>query len=104
MRKGIPSPQIPKALQPYFQEYGVSQLNITRDANLIIQRVLEFGTWKEIRGLFERYGSKLIRLFLRERGERLWRPVTFPYWRKLMGIRRWRKSPFPATRNELWNH
>ena len=104
MQRALSSPQIPSGLKPYFQEYDIARLDITRDANLIIQRVLEFGTWDEIRWLFEIYRSKRIRLFLRERGERLLKPVTFNYWRKLLDIRRWRKSPFPTAKGELWNH
>ena len=104
MQKAASSTQIPVGLKPYFQEYDITRLDLSRDANLVIQRVLEFGTWDEIRWLFETYSSKRIRLFLRERGERLLQPVTFNYWRKLLGIRRWRKSPFPTTKNELWNH
>ncbi|MEO7839380.1 MAG: hypothetical protein ABIU06_08530, partial [Anaerolineales bacterium] len=91
-------------LKPYFQEYDIARLDIARDANLIIQRVLEFGTWEEIRWLFETYRSKRIRLFLRGYGERWLKPVTFNYWRKLLNIRRWRKSPFPTSKGELWNH
>ena len=98
------SPQIPAGLKPHFQEYDIARLDITRDANLIIQRVLEFGNWEEIRWLFETYRSKRIRLFLRERGERLLKPITFNYWRRLMGIRRWRKSPFSTPKRDLWNH
>ena len=78
------SRQIPVALKPYFQEYDIAQLDVTRDANLIIQRVLEFGTWDEIRWLFEIYRGNRIRLFLREHGERGLKPITFNYWRKLL--------------------
>lgn len=95
------SARIPGGLKPYFQEYDIARLHITRDANLVIQRTLEFGTWEEIRWLFETYRSKRIRLFLRERGERLLQPVTFNYWRKLLGIRRWKKSPFSTSKGEL---
>ena len=104
MQRTLSSPQIPGGLKPYFQEYDIARLDIPRDANLIIQRTLEFGTWDEIRWLFEIYRSKRVRLFLRERGERLLKPVTFNYWRELLGIRRWRKSPFPTPKGELWNH
>jgi len=104
MQRALPAPQIPTGLKPYFQEYDITQLGITRDANLIIQRVLEFGTWDEIRWLFETYRSKRIRLFLREHGERWLKPVTFNYWRKLLGIRRWKKSPFPTAQGELWKY
>jgi uncharacterized protein DUF6922 len=104
MQRATSSSQIPRGLKPYFQEYDITRLDIIRDANLIIQRALEFGTWDEIRWLFETYRSKRIRLFLRERGERLLKPVTFNYWRKLLGIRRWKKAPFPISKGELWNH
>ncbi|MBI5822775.1 MAG: hypothetical protein HZB18_02015 [Chloroflexi bacterium] len=104
MHRPLSSPQIPIGLKPYFQEYDLARLDIARDANLIIQRILEFGTWDEIRWAFDIYHSKRIRLFLREYGERWLKPVTFNYWRKLLGIRRWRKSPFSTTKGELWNH
>jgi len=104
MQKASPTPQIPIGLKPYFQEYDIKRLDIAQDANLIIQRVLEFGTWDEIRWLFETYRSKRIRLFLREHGERWLKPVTFYYWRKLLDVRRWKKSPFPTMKDELWNH
>lgn len=96
--------QIPPGLKPYFQEYDISQLDIARDANLIIQRTLEFGTWDELRWLFAAYHRKRLSLFLREHGERMLKPVTFNYWRKLLGIRKWKKSPFSVAGEELWNH
>ena len=104
MRSAFYLLQIPIGLKPYFQEYDITQLDMTRDANLIIQRVLEFGTWDELRWLFETYRGKRIRLFLREHGERALKPITFYYWRKLLGVRRWKKSPFPTPKGELWNH
>ena len=103
MQSAFSASQIPASLKPYFQEYNLASLNIAEDANLIIQRTLEFGTWDEIRWLFQTYRVKRIRLFLREHGERWLKPVTFYYWRKLLGIRKWKKSPFPETR-ELWDH
>jgi hypothetical protein len=104
MQRAPSASQIPKGLKPYFQEYDIKRLDIARDANLIIQRVLEFGTWDEIRWLFETYQSKRVRIFLRERGVRLLKPVTFNYWRKVLGIRRWKKSSFPTAKGDLWNH
>jgi hypothetical protein len=96
------SNQIPAELKAHFQEYDTSQLDFTRDANLIIQRALEFGTWDEIRWLFETYRLKRIRLFLREHGQLWLKPATFHYWCKLLGIRKWKTSPFPTAKGELW--
>ncbi len=91
---------IPTSLKPYFQEYDLEDLHLRRDADLIIQRTLEFGNWVEIRWLFQTYRRERIRRFLREHGERWLKPVTFNYWRKLLGLRRWKPAPFRS--GELW--
>jgi hypothetical protein len=95
--------RIPEPLWPHFQEYDPASLDLESDADLIIQRTLEFGTWDEVRWLFVTYGSERIRAFLRMRGERLLSPVTFNYWRKLLGVREWQSSPFPTAKGELWD-
>jgi hypothetical protein len=91
---------IPSSLQPYFQEYDLTALRLRRDANLIIQRILEFGTWDELRWLFGVYSRRRVQRFLREHGERWLNPVTFNYWRKLLGVRHWQPAPF--GKGELW--
>jgi len=94
---------IPSGLWPHFQEYDVRILDLDRDANLIIQRTLEYGDWDEVRWLFGTYGGSRIRTFVRERGERLLSCVTFNYWRKLLGIHQWRLWPFPTAKGEVWD-
>ena len=93
---------IPRSLQPYFQEYDLVELNLRRDADLIIQRTLEYGDWDEIRWLFQVYPRQRVRRFLREHGERWLKPVTFNYWRKLLGLRRWQPAPF--GKGEVWSN
>lgn len=103
MENPTKSPQsIPSSLATFFQEYEFSELSIQEDANLIIQRTLEFGDWDEIRWLFEVYRAARIRTFLRHLGERSLRPPTFNYWRQLMRIRKWEHSPFDTPKGELW--
>jgi hypothetical protein len=94
---------IPDRLKPYFQEYDLETLELQGDANLIIQRTLEFGTWEVVRWLFDVYGVSRIRLFLRQYGFRWLRPPTFNYWRKLLQIHQWRRTPFPTPKGEVWN-
>lgn len=98
----LPTNSIPAGLQPYFQEYDVAQLDLAEQGDLIIQRTLEFGDWEGLRWLYATYGSKRIRLFLRQHGERWLRPPVFNYWRKLLHIRKWEKSPFPIAKGKLW--
>ncbi|HEY5138361.1 MAG TPA: hypothetical protein VIJ25_03445 [Methylococcales bacterium] len=85
---------IPSSLKPFFHEYDLENLRLGRDADLIIQRTLEFGNWDELRWLIQVYRCERIRHFLREHGERWLRPVTFNYWRRLLGVRKWKPAPF----------
>lgn len=78
---------IPSGLWPHFQEYDPQQLDREQDADLIIQRTLEYGTWEEIRWLMASYGCKRIREYVRLHGERQLSAVTFTYWRKLLVVR-----------------
>lgn len=96
------SHSIPSSLALFFQEYDFSELSIEEDVNLIIQRTLEYGDWDELRWLFQVYGAKRIRKFIRLLGERSLRPPTFNYWRKLLRIRKWEHSPFETPKGELW--
>ena len=100
----LKSLQIPTGLAPYFQEYDLAELNISQDANLIIQRVLDFGTWDEVRWLFKTYGTQKIRAFVRQYGEKWLNPVAFNYWRKLLAIRKWQHNTLLTAKGELWNH
>ena len=94
--------EIPIGLRSSFQEYDTQSLDLTRDADLIIQRTLDFGTWEEVRWLLDLYGRNRIRKFLQQHGERWLNPLAFQYWRKLFGVRKWEHSPFPTSRGEVW--
>ena len=94
--------RIPDRLRPRFQEYDFDALSLQDDANIVIQRTLEFGTWDDLRWLFELYGSRRIRLFIREHGERWLKPVTFNYWRKLLQVRHCKTTVLPTPKGILW--
>lgn len=94
--------RIPKRLGPYFQEYDVKTLNLERDANIIIQRTLEFGTVREIQWLFRVYGKARVQRFLRELGQRGLSRRAFHYWKMLLGVRTWRQAPFASPNESIW--
>jgi hypothetical protein len=96
------STSIPSGLWPHFQEYDPRLLDRDQDADLIIQRTLEHGTWEEIRWLVAAYGVERIRKFIRLRGGRLLSAATFTYWRKLLDVRRWRRAPFAREARQVW--
>jgi len=96
------SNSLPAGFKPFFQEYDLTELDPAAHADLIIQRILEYGDWEDIRWLFEIYGAARIRLFLRKYGERWLQPVAFNYWRKLLKVQRWQRSPLPTPKGDLW--
>jgi hypothetical protein len=97
------TPEIPSRLRPFFKEYNPDRLDMDRDANLILQRTLEYGNWEEVRWLFWRYGRRRISACVRRFGVRGLNRVTFNYWRRLLGIQKWIKPPFDTLRDELWD-
>lgn len=93
---------IPSSLWPYFQEFDPQRLDCKADADLIIQRTLEYGTWEEIRWLIAFYGVERVRKFLRRHGERLLSAPSFTYWRKLFEVKHWQRSPFRDEAKQVW--
>lgn len=93
---------IPSGLWPHFQEYDPHRLDQDDDADLIIQRTLEYGTWEEIRWLVGSYGMERIRDFVEIRGERMLSAVTFTFWRKLLGVKHWQRPLFVKEAKQVW--
>ncbi len=65
-----PSSEIPASLAPFFQEYRFETLDRVRHGELIIERVLNFGTRAEVRWLIAVYGLDTIRTWLESPGLR----------------------------------
>ena len=97
-------PKIPRAIAPYFQEYEFSSLDIEEDAELIIERTLEFGTRDELKWLFKTYGSQRIKEFVRTRGYRSLSKRGFNYWRTVLRIRKYKKPRWLTNKHLLWKY
>lgn len=105
--------RIPKRLAPYFQEYDFKKLDSARDAEIVIQRALEFGPMRELQWLFRVYGKARIKQFVYDFGKRGLSPRAFNYWRRLFELKHWRRASFEGMnweraqieqeiRNQLW--
>lgn len=93
---------IPPTLTRYFQEYRVEDLDLERDADLIIERTLEFGTQDELRWLFATYGTGRIQDFVRRRGFRRLSRRAFTFWLRVLGIKEYGRPPWLTERLRLW--
>lgn len=77
-------------------------MDVDYDANTIIERTLELGTWEELHWLFPHYGVPRIIEYLKQPGERRLSNITFQYWRKLLEMKDYRRAPFAEIREEAW--
>jgi hypothetical protein len=69
-----------------FPEYRFESMDAETHESVIIERVLERGTWAELRWLFDCYGETPIANWLRRHGFRLLSRRSFALWRLVLGI------------------
>ena len=92
------SEQIPSSLQPFFQEYDFSRLDIHLHKPLLIERILAYGNRYEILWLIQTFGKASILSWLAQSGERRlpWR--RYHLWCLIFGL------PEPEKPHRLWTH
>lgn len=69
-----------------FPEYDLESLNLERHRGVIIERMLERGTWEQLRWLFATYGQECVADWVRHHGFRLLSNRSFALWRLALGI------------------
>ena len=92
--------RIPSSLAIFFQEVDFAQLDLDRDAAIIMERTLRFGNRAELRWLFANYGRTAIADWIREMGVDRLPERHLAFWRLLLDIE-------PASRprrKAIWPH
>jgi uncharacterized protein DUF6922 len=79
--------QLPRTSAWLFPEYDFSQMNPVDYEGVILERILERGTWAEVNWLFDSYGERKIAEWVREHGFRLLSPRSFALWRLVLKVR-----------------
>jgi hypothetical protein len=74
------SPPLPADLAWLFPEYDLARLDPEQDSAIFIERVLERGSWEQVRWLFAHYGERRVADWLREHGFRLLSKRSFALW------------------------
>jgi len=69
-----------------FPEYDFEEMDRERHRGVIIERVLERGTWQQTRWLFATYGEAEVADWVRRHGFRLLSKRSFALWRLALGI------------------
>jgi hypothetical protein len=69
-----------------FPEYDFETMTPERHESVIIERILERGTWEQLRWLFAVYGESNVAEWVRRHGFRLLSKRSFALWRLALGI------------------
>ncbi len=77
---------LPQSTDWLFPEYEFARMNPDEYAGVVIERILDRGSWPEINWLFDFYGEGHITEWVRQHGFRLLSPRSFALWRLNLNI------------------
>lgn len=78
---------LPKFLQSSLWSYDIKKMDVKADKDLIIQQVLNYGTEKQLKWLFETYSEKEIKEVLRHPRRGCWYADVLNYWFNIFDLK-----------------
>jgi hypothetical protein len=69
-----------------FPEYDFEKINLESHRGVIIERILEKGSWAQIRWLFTTFSEAKVTLWVRQHGFRLLSRRSFALWRLVLDV------------------
>ena len=69
-----------------FPEYDFDSIDLENHQGVIIERILERGSWEQVRWLFSTFGEQQVSAWVRSHGFRLLSGRSFAFWRLVLGI------------------
>jgi hypothetical protein len=93
-----PPVRLAKELEMLFWDVQFDALDVVRDSDFILPRILEFGRLRDVGWLVETYGFERIHQFLRDRGHPEVSARTVAFWRAYFDAREESWASPPAWR------
>ncbi len=87
----------------FFPEYNIKNLDLARDKFIIINRILEYGTLKQIKQLFKVYKPQEIKEFVLQYGAKKLSLKSLNFWCNFFDIKEKDKILNIKLKNKLWN-
>jgi hypothetical protein len=84
-----------------FPEYNFERMNLRDHQGVIIERILERGSWGQIRWLFKTYGETRVADWVQKYGFRLLSKRSFALWRLTLGIEDFTAPSWAITAKEM---
>ena len=79
--------QLPLSTSWLFPEYDFNSMNLESHQGVIIERILERGSWDQVQWLFAKYGEHPVANWVQQHGFRLLSKRSFALWRLTLGIK-----------------
>jgi len=86
--------KLPEFIFPLFWEYDPEAIDIVEHAGLIMDRIMERGSWASMLWLQRTYSKDQIVSFLEKRGNRILSSRELNYWALMGGI--------PSEKRQKW--
>ena len=87
-----------------FPEYDFETMDPESHRGVIIERILERGTWQQLRWLFATYGEDKVADWVRQHGFRLLSRRSFSLWRLALDVTEYQAPEWAiaAKKMEAW--
>jgi hypothetical protein len=69
-----------------FPEYDFDTMGVESHRSVVVERILERGSWGQLRWLFATYGEASVAEWVRRHGFRLLSKRSFALWRLALGV------------------
>jgi hypothetical protein len=80
-------PDLPLDLEWLFPEYDFTEIGLSSHQGVILERVLEKGSWEQVRWLFKTYNEEKVADWVRKHGYRMLSKRSFALWKLALDIK-----------------
>ncbi len=95
------SEQTPVDMAWLFPEYTFAEMDLQTYRGVIIERVLERGSWEQLRWLFAIYGEAEVAGWVRKHGFRLLSRRSFALWQLALDIKTYEAPEWAIATRQL---
>jgi hypothetical protein len=83
----MPKIKIPQKLKWLFWSYDINSIDLEADKDYIIQQVLNYGTWDDVKWLLKTYPEVKIKETIKNPSRGVWFDDVLNFWETIYGFR-----------------
>jgi hypothetical protein len=94
-------PHMPPDMAWLFPEYDFAEMDLQTYQGVIIERVLERGSWEQVKWLFATYGETAVARWVQKHGFRLLSKRSFALWRLALDVETYEAPDWAVAAKKL---